>query len=136
MEYLCSVAEYKDNGQYYSLCVSVGIDQQLYLAFDYNCEIQVAFPKDGSIGDFVERLYTVALNRDSELGGKKYWVNEITDGNKTGADCGLFFLTSAEFNNRKLSIEDFVETLYKTFFGRESESAGEHGTVFTDRRIL
>ena len=30
-----------------------------------------------------------------------------------------------EFANRKLSVEDFVETLYKTFFGRESEASGK-----------
>ncbi|MBR3058959.1 MAG: DUF4214 domain-containing protein [Clostridiales bacterium] len=82
-------------------------------------------PEKGSIGDFAERLYTVALNRESEASGKQYWVGEITNGNKTGADCALFFLTSEEFNNRKLSIEDFVETLYKTFFGRASEPNGK-----------
>ena len=82
-------------------------------------------PEKGSIGDFAERLYTVALNRNSEASGKQYWVGEITNGNKTGADCALFFLTSEEFNNRKLSIDDFVETLYKTFFGRASEPNGK-----------
>lgn len=82
-------------------------------------------PSTGSIGDFVERLYTVALGRASEKAGKEYWIAEITNGNKTGADCGLFFLTSEEFNNRKLSVENFVETLYKTFFGRASEANGK-----------
>ena len=83
-------------------------------------------PEQGaSIGDFVERLYTVALGRPSEEGGKKYWVEEITNGRKTGGDCGIFFLTGEEFTNRKLSVEDFVETLYKTFFGRASEASGK-----------
>ncbi|MBR6850403.1 MAG: DUF4214 domain-containing protein, partial [Lachnospiraceae bacterium] len=82
-------------------------------------------PETPTIGDFVERLYTVALGRASEDSGKKYWVDEITSGRKTGGDCGLFFLTGAEFTNRKLSVEDFVETLYQTFFGRESEASGK-----------
>ena len=82
-------------------------------------------PSKGSIADFVERLYTVALGRASEKDGKEFWVKEITNGNKTGADCGLFFLTSEEFNNRGLSIENFVETLYQTFFGRDSEPNGK-----------
>ena len=81
--------------------------------------------KNATIGDFVERLYTVALGRASEKSGKAFWVDQITSGKKTGGDCGLFFLTSEEFTNRKLSIEDFVETLYKTFFGRESEASGK-----------
>ncbi|MBR3056420.1 MAG: DUF4214 domain-containing protein [Clostridiales bacterium] len=83
-------------------------------------------PAKSSIGDFAERLYTVALNRESDADGKKYWVDEITNGNKTGGECAHFFLIDApEFLNRKLSTEDFVETLYQTFFGRESEPAGK-----------
>ncbi len=81
--------------------------------------------KSATIGDFVDRLYTEALGRASEEAGKKYWVTEITSGRKTGGDCGLFFLTGEEFANRKLSVEDFVETLYKTFFGRVSEASGK-----------
>ncbi len=77
------------------------------------------------IDDFVERLYTVALGREAEAKGKKYWIDEIKAGRKTGADCAEFFLTSPEFTNRKLSIEEFVETLYKTFFNRDSEPKGK-----------
>ena len=82
-------------------------------------------PSSGSIADFVERLYTVALGRPSEKAGKDFWVKEITSGNRTGADCAREFLFSQEFANRNLSIEDFVETLYQTFFGRDSEPNGK-----------
>jgi hypothetical protein len=79
-----------------------------------------------TIGDFVERLYTVALDRKSDPDGKKYWVDEIKNGKKTGGECAHFFLIDApEFLNRGLSDEDFVETLYKTFFDRASEAAGK-----------
>lgn len=83
------------------------------------------YPK-ATVGDFIERLYTVALGRASEKEGKTWWVNEITTGNKTGADCGRFFLISEEFNNRGLAIENFVETLYATFFDRASEVNGKN----------
>lgn len=82
-------------------------------------------PTDGTVADFVERLYTVALGRESEADGKKFWVDEINNRTKTGADCGLFFLTSKEFNDRNLSIADFVEILYNTFFNRSSEKEGK-----------
>ena len=82
--------------------------------------------KEPSIADFVERLYTIALNRDSEPEGKAFWVNEIESGNRTGGDCAHFFLIEApEFLNRGLNEEDFVETLYLTFFDRASEAAGK-----------
>ena len=83
-------------------------------------------PKDRSIAEFVERLYTIALNRPSEPEGKEFWVNEINSGNRTGGDCAHFFLIEApEFLNRGLNEEDFVETLYLTFFDRASEAAGK-----------
>lgn len=84
--------------------------------------------KEPTFEDFVERLYVVALNRASEKEGKKYWVSQVSSGAYNGADCARFFLLEApEFMQRKLSIEDFVETLYKTFFDRESDAAGKKG---------
>ncbi|MBR3058722.1 MAG: leucine-rich repeat protein [Clostridiales bacterium] len=80
----------------------------------------------GDFGDFVERLYTVAMNRKSDKGGKEYWTNEIKSGKKTGGDCAEYFLlTAPEFMNRGLNNDKFVETLYQTFFGRASEAAGK-----------
>lgn len=86
--------------------------------------------KDPTFEDFVERLYVVALNRDSEPEGKKFWVDKVQNGEYNGADCARFFLLDAdEFMKRNLSVEDFVETLYKTFFDRESDAAGKKNWV-------
>ncbi len=80
--------------------------------------------------DFVERLYVVALNRESEPEGKEYWVKQVVEEGETGADCARYFLLEApEFMDRKLSTDDFVETLYKTFFDRESDDDGKAGWV-------
>ncbi len=86
--------------------------------------------KAPSFEDFVERLYVVALNRASDPSGKAYWVKQVKEKQKTGGDCARFFLLDApEFMNRNLSVEDFVETLYKTFFDRASDPAGKKGWV-------
>ena len=86
--------------------------------------------EDPTFEDFVERLYTVALNRASEPEGKAFWVKQVVEEGKTGADCARFFLLEAdEFMKRGLSVEDFVETLYATFFDRESDAAGKKGWV-------
>jgi len=80
-----------------------------------------------SFEEFVERLYTVALNRTSDPEGKKFWCKEVVENGRSGADCARYFLLDApEFMNRKLSTEDFVETLYKTFFDRKSDAAGKY----------
>ncbi len=86
--------------------------------------------EDPTFEDFVERLYTVALGRESDAEGKAFWVKQVVEEGKTGADCARFFLLDApEFMNRNLSTEDFVETLYKTFFDRESDAEGKKGWV-------
>ena len=68
---------------------------------------------------FVERLYKVALGRDSEKEGKDFWCENVSNGNLTGADCARYFLCSDEFAARGLSKEEFVEVLYLTFFDRD-----------------
>ena len=86
--------------------------------------------EDPTFEDFVERLYTVALGRASEPEGKEYWIKQVVEEGKTGADCARFFLLDAdEFMKRNLSVEDFVETLYETFFDRESDPEGKAGWV-------
>ena len=73
-----------------------------------------------SFDDFVERLYVVALNRQSEKEGKDYWCELVGNGTLSGADCARFFLTSPEFKGRGLSDEEFLKVLYKTFFDRDA----------------
>ena len=74
----------------------------------------------GGFEDFVERLYTVALNRASEPEGKAFWCEHVGNGDLNGAQCANEFLLSKEFNDRKLSDEDFLKVLYKTFFDRDA----------------
>ena len=70
------------------------------------------------------------MNRDSDPEGKEFWTKEVVENGRTGADCARYFLLEApEFMNRKLSVGDFVETLYETFFDRESDEAGKKGWV-------
>ena len=76
--------------------------------------------KGGTFEDFVERLYNVALNRDSEPEGKAFWCEHVGSGELTGAQCANEFLLSKEFNDRNLSNEEFLKVLYKTFFDRNA----------------
>ena len=80
---------------------------------------------EGTFDNFVERLYVVALGRPSEASGKKFWVDQVTTGKNTGADCAIGFLNSPEFLEKGLRREEFIDVLYLTFFDRESDSAGK-----------
>jgi hypothetical protein len=77
------------------------------------------------VKDFVERLYGVALGRESDEEGLDYWVDQVKKSGMTGGDLAKNFLFSDEFMSKNVSNEDFVETLYKTFFDRESEADGK-----------
>ena len=82
-----------------------------------------------SFGGFVERLYNVALGRDSEADGKNFWVANVSAGNLTGADCAKSFLLSPEFLSKDMSDEQFIGILYQTFFARNYKDDPE-GTAF------
>lgn len=76
--------------------------------------------------DFIERLYVVALNRESEPEGKAFWIQKVTKEGFSGADCARGFLIEAkEFQNRNLPDEEFLDVLYKTFFDREADADGK-----------
>ena len=96
-----------------------------------NVTVEVTFKvksssSDPSFEEFVERLYTVALDRPSEPEGKAFWVDQVVNKGFTGADCARFFMLGApEFLNRNLTDDEFVEVLYKTYFNRESEPEGK-----------
>ena len=74
----------------------------------------------GGFEEFVERLYTVALNRASEPEGKAFWCLHVGNGDLNGAQCANEFLLSKEFKDRNLSNEEFLKVLYKTFFDRDA----------------
>ncbi|MCR5803038.1 MAG: DUF4214 domain-containing protein [Clostridia bacterium] len=77
--------------------------------------------EEQSFEAFVERLYTVALGRESESEGKAFWCENVKNGSLTGADCAREFLNSAEFKNKNLSDDEFVKVLYSTFFNRDAQ---------------
>ncbi|MBO7452766.1 MAG: DUF4214 domain-containing protein, partial [Clostridiales bacterium] len=84
-----------------------------------------AKPAETGVAGFVERLYTIALGRESDPDGKAYWVDCVNTKGSTGADVARGFLFSPEFIDSNMSDSDFVEVLYKTFFDRASEPEGK-----------
>ncbi len=99
----------------------------LCLRFDLTVDL-VSFElpnPNPSFAEFVERLYTIALDRESDPEGKQFWVDQVENKGATGADCARFFLLEApEFMERKLTNEEFLNTLYRVFFDREGDPEG------------
>ena len=78
------------------------------------------------VGDFVERMYVNVLKRASEADGKAYWSDQLLSGKNCGAGLAIGFILSTEFTSQNVSNEDFVDTLYLTFFNRPADEGGRN----------
>lgn len=72
---------------------------------------------------FVERMYTKCLGRAAETSGTEFWIGELLNG-KEGSTLALEFFSSEEYRNKNLTDEQFIETLYQTFFDRTGDIGG------------
>ncbi len=92
--------------------------------------LQLTDPRDQNYGitSFVARCYTKALGRQYDEGGLKNWCNQIlyASNRKQAAidTASTGFFHSTEFRNKNLSNTEYVKVLYRTFLGREYDSAG------------
>jgi hypothetical protein len=74
---------------------------------------------------FVKRLYRLCLGREPDQGGIDDWSLQLASGANDGANVAFGFFMSQEMENRNLSNEDFVETLYNVMMGRASDAGGK-----------
>ena len=81
--------------------------------------------KEGLEG-YVERMYLCALNRMPEAEGKRDWMQRISSKTMTPKEVAKSFFDSLEFQNRRLSNADYLETLYQTFLNRASDAQGKN----------
>lgn len=77
---------------------------------------------------FVERLYSVILNRKADNAGKAGWVSSITSG-ATAYSVAHGFVFSPEFTNKNVSNEEFVRVLYRTVLDRDPDAQGLNAWV-------
>lgn len=82
---------------------------------------------EAMIRDFCSRMYTVALKREYDKNGLDDWTNRLMTHDINGAGIAYGFILSEEFTNKNLSNEEFVDTLYSTFFDRKPDENGRKG---------
>ncbi|MBR6383016.1 MAG: DUF4214 domain-containing protein [Lachnospiraceae bacterium] len=78
----------------------------------------------GTIDDFVERCYTVTLDRGSDPDGFADWKGQLLNGEAVGVHVAYGFLFSPEYTKNNKSNEDYVTDLYMLFMGREPDEEG------------
>ena len=99
----------------------VSITQNPTIAIDTYDESELA------VRNFVARMYEVALNRRYETAGLEDWTGQLLRHENDGAGIAWGFIMSDEFIERNLSDEDYVDTLYHTFFNRDPDAGGRSG---------
>lgn len=78
----------------------------------------------GTTEGFVQRLYYYGLGRTADEAGLKDWVHRLDTKAENGGQVAMGFLFSEEFLNKNMTDEQFVNTLYHVFLGREGDAEG------------
>ncbi len=76
------------------------------------------------VESFVERLYSILLDREVDTEGLTYWTDILADKKDTGANVAAGILFSPELDKRNLTDEEFVRCIYLTVFDREPDPEG------------
>ena len=111
-------AGFANSQEWKTLCGTYGIEPGSYTsdeARDQNIKVTA----------FVQRLYTLCLNRKADVLGLNDWTAALNSKKQDGAHVAYGFFFSPEFKNRNLSNESYVEVLYQVLLGRASDSKGK-----------
>ena len=109
---------FANSQEWKGLCANYGIEPGSYKSDE---------PRDQNlkVTAFVQRLYTLCLNRGADVEGLNVWTSVLNNKTQDGAHVAYGFFFSQEFVERDLSNSDFVEVLYKALLGRDSDPKGK-----------
>lgn len=131
-KYLVVNKYYYDVERYYS--IEIGIDMEIIADGEVLPHIipttgpipeaYVPETPEMSAGDFVNRCYSVALERSADEAGFNYWLDALNSGSACGAQLGYGFIFSGEYISKNKTNEEYVTDLYNMYFGRTPDDAG------------
>ena len=78
----------------------------------------------GTLDDFVERCYTVTLDRGSDPDGFADWKGQLLNGKAVGIEVAYGFLFSQEYTKKNKDNDAYLKDLYMLFMGREPDEGG------------
>lgn len=105
--------------------VNIAYEINMFSTAKYAGKTAVTDEQYRSVEEFVERLYTTCLGRDSEEQGKLYWTMLLCDGDKSGAEAGYGFVFSEEYKSKNTTDDEFLDMLYAVYLGREADESGK-----------
>lgn len=121
-------AGFANSDEFGALCESYGVEQG-HKKLTVTDQQPIIGAVDYKVWLFVERLYTEVLERTPDLGGLQSWVNHLLLGTYTGVEVASGFILSDEFQAKDLTNEEYVQIMYRAFFGRGADPLGLEGWV-------
>ena len=89
-------------------------------------DVTAARDRNYELTYFVYRLYANCLERKPDIGGLEDWCSVLNSGG-SGVNAAYGFIFSQEYRNRHMDNGEYVNMLYRTILGRESEPVGYTG---------
>ena len=111
------VAQFINSDEFAALCAAYGIEAGV-ASFDRESE------RNLQVTAFVDRLYSICLERVSEEDGLQFWCEQINSGKMTAQEIVSFFFLSEEYSNLNREDAQFLSDLYLAFFNREADEGG------------
>ena len=86
-------------------------------------------------GQIVEDIYSRALGRTPDVGGKQYWLEQLRDG-MSQQDLGIYFYGSEEYVLRSGGNSGFVHSMYNNLLHRPADADGhKYWTDLLNQRL-
>lgn len=108
---------FAESREYTEICKSYGIERG-------NVSLSQARDKNINLTRYVNRIYEKAMARKGEEGGLNYWCTQIQSKAMSPVAVAEQFILSKEFSEKELNNTEYVNVLYRTFMGRESDQSG------------
>lgn len=89
----------------------------------YSASIQLL--AESQLEAFIIRLYRLSLEREPDTEGLNFWTSCLEDGTSTSVEIADWFLNSEELTGKNLSDSAYLDILYQTLMGRESDEGGK-----------
>ena len=95
---------------------------------DRSAEPQIGYYRaaasEQGVEGFISRLYKLAMGRDADGDGLKYWCDQLDNGTITASNIARFFFSCDEFYSLNYNVDNYVKVLYRVFFNREPDASG------------
>ncbi|MBR5067680.1 MAG: DUF4214 domain-containing protein, partial [Lachnospiraceae bacterium] len=118
-----------DDGASYKIFVSAKGSKQYSIEYTVDFFSYTDYLSNEDVKAFVKRFYKEVLGRpqaqiDSDTAGINNWTEALLSGSQSGAEVAYGFVNSTEFKNRDLNNDQFVNTMYMSFFDRQPDAEG------------